>query len=68
MTREGLLKHLAQLGLSWPEISRRRSWCATSTLSRPDCAANAEHIDRGGLFIGNHHYPIDEAITALSEL
>ena len=26
---------------------------------------NAEHIDRNGLFIGNHHYSIAEAIEAL---
>ena len=26
---------------------------------------NAEHIDQHGLFIGNHHYPIVEAIDAL---
>jgi CDP-6-deoxy-D-xylo-4-hexulose-3-dehydrase len=29
---------------------------------------NAEHIDRNGLFIGNHHYPIPAAIEALREL
>jgi CDP-6-deoxy-D-xylo-4-hexulose-3-dehydrase len=27
---------------------------------------NADYIDANGLFIGNHHYPIDEAIKALS--
>jgi len=26
---------------------------------------NAEYIDRKGLFVGNHHYPIDEAIRKL---
>lgn len=29
---------------------------------------NAEHIDKNGLFVGNHHYPIPEAISALSEI
>lgn len=29
---------------------------------------NADHIDANGLFIGNHHYPIDEAIEALREI
>ena len=29
---------------------------------------NAEHIDRNGLFVGNHHYPIVDGITALSNL
>lgn len=26
---------------------------------------NAEHIDQNGLFVGNHHYPIGDAIAAL---
>ena len=30
--------------------------------------ANADHVDANGLFIGNHHYPIDEAIDALSTI
>jgi len=29
---------------------------------------NAEYIDENGLFIGNHHYPIGDAINALSSL
>lgn len=29
---------------------------------------NAEFIDKNGLFIGNHHYPIDEAIEVLARL
>lgn len=29
---------------------------------------NAEHIDINGLFIGNHHYPMDEAIAKLAKL
>jgi CDP-6-deoxy-D-xylo-4-hexulose-3-dehydrase len=29
---------------------------------------NAEHIDRAGLFIGNHHYPIEEAILELASI
>ncbi len=29
---------------------------------------NAEHIDENGLFVGNHHYPLPEAIAALSKL
>ncbi|HEY9040409.1 MAG TPA: DegT/DnrJ/EryC1/StrS family aminotransferase [Roseovarius sp.] len=27
---------------------------------------NADYLDKRGLFVGNHHYPIDEAITQLS--
>ncbi|HRE16047.1 MAG TPA: DegT/DnrJ/EryC1/StrS family aminotransferase [Rhodocyclaceae bacterium] len=29
---------------------------------------NADHIDAHGLFVGNHHYPIPEAIAALASL
>ncbi|MFD1766091.1 DegT/DnrJ/EryC1/StrS family aminotransferase [Sphingorhabdus buctiana] len=30
--------------------------------------ANANHIDQYGLFVGNHHYPLNEAIDALSSV
>jgi CDP-6-deoxy-D-xylo-4-hexulose-3-dehydrase len=29
---------------------------------------NADYIDANGLFIGNHHYPIPEAVDALSQM
>lgn len=29
---------------------------------------NAEHIDKNGIFVGNHHYPITEAIAELAKL
>ncbi len=29
---------------------------------------NAEHIDKNGLFVGNHHYPIPEAFEVLANL
>jgi len=29
---------------------------------------NADYIDRNGLFVGNHHYPIPEAVAALKAL
>jgi CDP-6-deoxy-D-xylo-4-hexulose-3-dehydrase len=29
---------------------------------------NAEHIDQNGLFVGNHHYPIPDAIIALTQI
>jgi len=29
---------------------------------------NAEHIDKNGLFVGNHHYPMAEAFVNLSQL
>jgi CDP-6-deoxy-D-xylo-4-hexulose-3-dehydrase len=28
---------------------------------------NADYIDRNGLFIGNHHYPITEALDELAK-
>lgn len=30
--------------------------------------SNAEHIDKNGLFVGNHHYPMPEAFAALAKL
>lgn len=29
---------------------------------------NADYIDDNGLFVGNHHYPIDEAVEALTTI
>jgi CDP-6-deoxy-D-xylo-4-hexulose-3-dehydrase len=29
---------------------------------------NADHIDEKGLFIGNHHYPILDAVRALRSI
>jgi CDP-6-deoxy-D-xylo-4-hexulose-3-dehydrase len=29
---------------------------------------NAEHIDQNGLFVGNHHYPITDAVASLAKL
>lgn len=29
---------------------------------------NADYIDRNGLFVGNHHYPLTEAISSLESL
>ena len=29
---------------------------------------NAEYIDQNGLFVGNHHYPIPEALVALEKI
>ncbi len=32
------------------------------------CLENADYLDRHGLFVGNHHYPIDDAIRCLSNI
>jgi CDP-6-deoxy-D-xylo-4-hexulose-3-dehydrase len=29
---------------------------------------NAEHVDKNGLFVGNHHYPMKEAISQLQKM
>ena len=29
---------------------------------------NADYVDKNGLFVGNHHFPITEAIDRLAEL
>jgi CDP-6-deoxy-D-xylo-4-hexulose-3-dehydrase len=29
---------------------------------------NADYIDRNGLFVGNHHYPIPDVFDALAKL
>ncbi len=29
---------------------------------------NADYIDTNGLFVGNHHYPLDEAVKALAQV
>ncbi|WP_370399699.1 DegT/DnrJ/EryC1/StrS family aminotransferase [Sulfitobacter sp. JB4-11] len=33
-----------------------------------DTLRNADYIDANGLFVGNHHYPLDEAIAALASV
>ena len=30
--------------------------------------SNADYIDAHGLFVGNHHYPIAEAVAALAQM
>ena len=34
----------------------------------PFTLQNAEYIDNNGLFIGNHHFSINEAIESISNL
>lgn len=29
---------------------------------------NADYIDQNGLFVGNHHYPIDDAVEVLTSV
>lgn len=71
MTRRELVARLVELGFECRpivagnfaknEVVRYFDHAIHGTLK------NAEHIDRCGLFIGNHHYPIAEAFEALAD-
>lgn len=71
-TRKDLLKKLGALGFECRpivtgnfaknEVVKYFDYQIHSVLK------NAEHIDRNGLFVGNHHFPLPEAFDALREL
>ncbi len=72
LTRDGLLKKLNTAGFECRPI-------VTGNFARNEVVkyfdheicgilANADHIDQQGLFIGNHHYPIAEALASLAAL
>lgn len=72
MTRTSLLEKLNQLGFECRPIVAG-NFTKNSVVQYFDYAIhgnlkNAEHIDQNGLFIGNHHYPIPEAMEALKFL
>ena len=71
-TRKDLVKKLANLGFECRPI-------VTGNFAKNEVVKyfnyeihgqlkNAEHIDRNGLFIGNHHYSIKEAINELQKI
>ena len=72
LTRSELVKKLSRLGFETrpivsgnftkKEVMRYLNYSTSGTLK------NAELIDSHGLFIGNHHYPMNEAISCLSKL
>jgi CDP-6-deoxy-D-xylo-4-hexulose-3-dehydrase len=72
LTREALIKKLDQSGFevrpivagnfTKNEVVRYFDYEVFGSLP------NANHIDQCGLFVGNHHYPIDDAIDALARL
>lgn len=72
LTREQLVKKLNALGFevrpivagnfAKNEVVKYFNSEVSGTL------VNAEHIDNNGLFVGNHHYSIAEAITQLKSL
>lgn len=72
MTREQLLRRLTEIGFeSRPIVAG--NFAKNEVMKYFDTSihgelSNADHIDRYGLFIGNHHYPIAEAIQALKSI
>lgn len=71
-TRSALLDRLEQIGFETRPIVAgniaRQELFRHFDVVPAGPLPNAEHIDRTGLFVGNHHYPIEEAISALSML
>lgn len=72
MTREQLLGRLTEIGFeSRPIVAG--NFAKNEVMKYFDASIhgelrNADHIDRNGLFIGNHHYPIADAIQALKSI
>ena len=72
MTRRQLLSRLNELGFeSRPIVAG--NFAKNEVVKHFDAEVhgelrNADHIDQLGLFIGNHHYPIREAIVALQSI
>ncbi len=69
LTRKALVKELQELGFECRPIVAG-NFAKNEVVKYFDSEVhgtltNAEHIDRNGLFVGNHHYPITEAIEAL---
>ncbi|MCA3576316.1 MAG: DegT/DnrJ/EryC1/StrS family aminotransferase [Bradyrhizobium sp.] len=72
MTRADLLARLAKAGFeSRPIVAGNftknpvMEWMSVELHGE---MVNADHVDRFGLFLGNHHYPIPDAIKALASL
>ena len=72
LTREALIKKLDQSGFEVRPIVAG-NFTKNEVVSYFDYEVfgslpNADHIDQFGLFVGNHHYPIEDAIDALARL
>ncbi len=72
MTRADLVKRLQALGFETRPIVSG-NFAKNEVLKYYDHSIsgalhNADYIDRNGLFVGNHHYPIPAAIEALAGL
>ena len=72
MTRAALMQRLQELGFEYrPIVSgnfARKEVVRYFDHSIFGDLANADYVDANGLFIGNHHYPIDQAIDALTSI
>jgi CDP-6-deoxy-D-xylo-4-hexulose-3-dehydrase len=72
ITRKGLVVKLNELGFECRPIVAG-NFAKNEVVKYFDSEVhgvlkNAEHIDRHGLFVGNHHYPISDAFAALKNL
>jgi CDP-6-deoxy-D-xylo-4-hexulose-3-dehydrase len=72
LTRKGLVTRLHEIGFECRPIVAG-NFAKNEVVRYYDAEIhgalnNAEYIDQYGLFIGNHHYPIPEAIVTLSTL
>jgi CDP-6-deoxy-D-xylo-4-hexulose-3-dehydrase len=72
MTRKGLVNALTNLGFECrPIVAGNFAKNEVVKYFNSEVYGqleNAEHVDKQGLFIGNHHYPIEDAIAALRDL
>lgn len=72
MTRDHLLARLSDIGFECRPIVAG-NFAKNEVMKYFDATVhgelrNADHIDNFGLFIGNHHYPIVQAVRALKEI
>jgi CDP-6-deoxy-D-xylo-4-hexulose-3-dehydrase len=72
LTRNALVKKLNELGFECRPIVAG-NFAKNEVVKYFDSEVhgslkNAEHIHRNGLFVGNHHYPIPEALESLSRI
>jgi CDP-6-deoxy-D-xylo-4-hexulose-3-dehydrase len=72
LSRKELVKRLAKLGFEYRPIVAG-NFAKNEVIKYFDSEVhknlkNAEHIDQKGLFIGNHHYPIKDAIELLKTI
>lgn len=70
--RPQLVKQLTEVGFECRPIVSG-NFAKNDVMKYFDCSIhgtlnNADYIDQKGLFIGNHHYPIPEAVDALAEV